>query len=344
MNPHERIEPPMPSRSAHLAGVLPVAGPSRSLLLRVTGGGVAVAVTALGLCAAPALAAGPVALQKATPSLGSSVSSPGAVTLTFDQDLTIGRLRVTGPNGNAAGGSAAIYGMQLTEPLADGLPVGTYQVTWVAKARGTRRSVGSYSFRIVTATPKASPTTTPSPSGPSGAVPTVRSTASPSASSSPAGHDPASAPAASGSPAPALGSPVPHPSLTGTSVAVPAPSDTAVEAASDRTSAVTGTDRVGPEPAVSRLVSGSRAMSAWLIGIAVLLQVGAGLWGLWRWRRGRTDPEPGVADAAGEPDLLPRQDARLAMQQVWADRPWTGELPLRREKSRPTTESPVPPL
>lgn len=308
------------------------------------GTAVAVAVGAalitLALAPTAEAAAATVTLVTASPGVGAALSSaPGAVTLTFDQNLVKGRLTVTGPDGKARGaGGFVIDGASLNLPLASGLPAGTYTVTWVAKAKGSPRSHGSYSFRVTgvsVATPP--PVTTRPPASGAGSGTTQARPSPPAArkGSSPGAAIPvAPVPTRVGATATrdvaAAGS---GSVSTGTTAPSAAPT-TGVPAVG---TALTARGESGAKRTVGAVVSGSRFVGLWLIGIAVLLQLGAGLWGLWRWRRAGDTEGAGSASAVArsidQPDEEGARVRALVTSPAWPDRAWTGELPVRRQET-----------
>jgi methionine-rich copper-binding protein CopC len=286
---------------------------------------------------------------RVSPTVGAVLSTnPGSVTLVFDQPLVRGSLSVKGPSGDAAGGPSMINGARLSEPLASSLPAGTYTVRWVARSQGTARTKGSYTFRLLAdaqavpsstvASSSSAPTSQPlaSNGAPATTVASAARAAGGSGAAAGAGAEPSATTRglASAEPTPERSAAVGGSGVSGgqatpkaTAVSAPVTLDPAgVSAATQPVSRTDATQR-----AVSSLVSGSRAMSMWLIGIAVLLQVGAGLWGLWRWRRSSGVTREGEA-SDGAVDRVNGTTARareFVTSRVRLDRPWTGELPAR---------------
>ncbi|HET9654000.1 MAG TPA: copper resistance protein CopC [Kineosporiaceae bacterium] len=275
---------------------------------------------------APVAQAAPptVTLVQAAPPVGADLASvPASVTLTFDRNLTRGTLTVTGPRGDAAG-AAGIYGATLTATLVSGLPLGTYTVSWTAKAKAGPPSRGSYSFRFTGLVSPPGPATPPESSPPTSGTTTATTPAAGAGAGSGAG---ASARTGSGA-GPSTGSagspsghPLPHPerALAATAPPVVVPAPTGAPSAAAPAAPVPPTAR----PEISRTthdvdaarrdpddaMAGSPTLAYGLIGGAVFLQLAAGLWGLWRWRRGDGDDRPDPVDH--EP-LAPATSAALA--------------------------------
>ncbi|HET9657273.1 MAG TPA: copper resistance protein CopC, partial [Kineosporiaceae bacterium] len=260
------------------------------------------------------------ALQQALPGPGDRLSTPPSqVSLTFDQALKSADLTVSGPAGDATSGSAVISGSTITQRLVTGLPAGVYTVTYTA--HGTGRPAGSsYRFTLAAASSSPTPTTpsvTYSPGG--SATGSAATQAGVGTSGAAATVVPSSTSAGLSSTGPRASTATTHerntPTVTGSVTDTPSGSATARIAPDE------------PEAAheIKAIAAASNTIGAWLIGIAVLLQAGASLWGLWKWRN---TPAPAHrADELDEDDLLVT-DLHLAAS--LANRPWTGEFPLPR--------------
>lgn len=302
--------------------------------------------------AAQAAAKGTVTLVEASPGIGAALrSAPAVVTLTFDQNLKLGNLAVVGPNGKKVGaGTPTISGASISQTMLSGLGAGTYTVRWAAKAQGTLRTKSSYTFSVLAGSGGSpSPTSSASATAPSdsgGPVTTTPTPASPVPSSITAGVPlgPTGTTTASGASVVGSG---PDPARSGPDPARSGPGDPSAPAASAPTGAP-ASPHVGTQSApledtapaaVKNLASRSRALSAWLIGTAVLIQIGTGLWGLWRWRQARSAsdtaaPADRTADRITDGDAEPERDdpwvTSLVGSAASLDRPWTGEIPVHR--------------
>lgn len=243
-------------------------------------------------------------LEQAAPAVGAVLSTvPGVVSLTFDQNLVLGVLSVTGPHGDAGGTAPGVFGNVLSQMLAPGLPAGAYTVSWMARAAGSLPNKGSYTFQILPT--ESSPTVTPTPAATLHPTPTpitrplVRPAAAvhaPSPRQSPPRPHPAPSPPAGRSSDPPTTAPpaIPTPPAPiAAHLAVGEPNQVAAPAPT--------------APGHPRLLYG-------LIAAAVLLQLGAGLWGLHGWRHTRTTGRP--------PDTLTPPEAHDSRRYAPVLDPW----------------------
>jgi methionine-rich copper-binding protein CopC len=304
---------------------------------------VAVAVPAAALSAtSAALAAATVpALVTASPEIGAVLDGPPAqVVLTFDQPLASGRMVISGPNGFASAGIVTVSGNTLSKSMRDSTGTGTYTVTWRAKPAQGKAATGTYAFSVSTSTPTSS-SPSPSPStggtGVSGGTKVSGGTATATASSTPIAGVPTGATPGSttGPPAGSSSGPSGPSQASGTrsapAGAQPNGSGTGTPGTSPSAS---GKNALASSP-VGALAAKSRELGPWLIGFAVLLQVITGLYGLWRWRRAQVDIPPEANPARPTLDLTESgdewsDDGDPDLPKLLADRPWTGELPIRR--------------
>ncbi|MGY1741105.1 MULTISPECIES: copper resistance CopC family protein [unclassified Blastococcus] len=110
------------------------------------------AATGLLLLTGTAPASAHDALVAATPADGGAVpTAPAAVTLQFSgvvQELGA-EVVVTGPDGAAVGrGEPQVVDATLTQPLAPGLPAGTYSVAWRVTSADGHPVSGSTAFTV----------------------------------------------------------------------------------------------------------------------------------------------------------------------------------------------------
>ncbi|MGY1773249.1 copper resistance CopC family protein [Blastococcus sp. SYSU D00813] len=109
------------------------------------------ALVVLAVAGAPAASAHD-QLSAATPADGASVATaPAEVALRFSgvvQELGA-RVAVTGPGGTAVGdGEPRVVDTTLTQPLAPGLPAGTYTVEWRVTSADGHPIAGTTSFTV----------------------------------------------------------------------------------------------------------------------------------------------------------------------------------------------------
>lgn len=168
-------------------------GPARPprfpvLMLALLPGVLAGLLLAGTAAAPPASAARPVIAQ---PVPGSTLgTAPSRVRLTFPGIVQRSSVvKVTGPAGSADAGGERITGPTITQPLASGLPAGTYTVRWHVQLRGGDHSNGTYAFTVAggrSESPAPAPT---APRTTSAAAPTsvpTRTTTAPSPRRTPA--------------------------------------------------------------------------------------------------------------------------------------------------------------
>jgi hypothetical protein len=85
-------------------------------------------------------------------------TAPESVTLEFSNaPQSLGtEVVVTGPDGKpASGGAPELAGSTVTQPLADGLPAGTYTVDWRATSADGHPLSGTFAFDVATGSPAA---------------------------------------------------------------------------------------------------------------------------------------------------------------------------------------------
>ncbi len=92
-------------------------------------------------------------LEKATPPVGGTVSSPSAIRLEFSEGVEpkFTGVTVTGPNGAAALGAVSVEaGHQnvLVVPVAKPLAPGVYSVKWRAVSVDTHHTQGTFEFTV----------------------------------------------------------------------------------------------------------------------------------------------------------------------------------------------------
>ncbi|MPV48971.1 hypothetical protein GCG21_02880 [Pseudactinotalea sp. HY160] len=134
------------SGAAYTGGMRLIRVPARTIVLLASA--FAAALLLLPLLGAPALAHS--ALTGAVPGEGDQLAStPGEVTLTFNEDITdLGtEVIVTGPNGDIlSAGKVEVEGPTITQRLVSSRPAGAYTVTWRAVSADGHPISGEYTF------------------------------------------------------------------------------------------------------------------------------------------------------------------------------------------------------
>jgi methionine-rich copper-binding protein CopC len=154
------------------------------------------AVFALGAILLSVHGAAPAAahteLASSDPFSGATLeAAPMQVTLTFRGQITrVGvTVQVTGPDGAVGAGPAVVAGRTVTQPLAAGLPAGTYDVRWQVTAGDGHPISGSLHFTVAanaapSTEPAVAPTATPTiPPQPVASAPSALAKAQPSPTS-----------------------------------------------------------------------------------------------------------------------------------------------------------------
>lgn len=124
----------------------------------------------LGL-AAPAQAH--TTLKESSPAKDATVPSPTEITLTYNDEVILPQVVLTGPDGERRQNpKATVDGVKVTQPIEGTLEPGTYTVAWRVVASDGHPITGTYTFTVEGA---ASPSQQPAP------APAVTATATPTA-------------------------------------------------------------------------------------------------------------------------------------------------------------------
>jgi methionine-rich copper-binding protein CopC len=92
-------------------------------------------------------------LEKATPAVGATVSSPSEIRLEFSEgvELKFTKVTLTGPSGAAALGAARTESGNhavLIVPISKPLSAGVYTVRWQAVSVDTHHTQGTFEFTV----------------------------------------------------------------------------------------------------------------------------------------------------------------------------------------------------
>ncbi|WP_433330394.1 copper resistance CopC family protein [Spirillospora sp. CA-294931] len=119
----------------------------------------ALAVTSAALLALTAPpAAAHTALEKSDPAAKSSVKSPSAITLTFNQPVRLPKLALSDPaKAKAPTGTPEVDGREVTVPVSGTLANGVHTVAWRVVSADGHPVSGTFKF-TVEGSPEATPT------------------------------------------------------------------------------------------------------------------------------------------------------------------------------------------
>ncbi|MGY1739383.1 MULTISPECIES: copper resistance CopC family protein [unclassified Blastococcus] len=147
---------------------MPVSARRPALLLA------AVLAAAALLLAAPAPAAAHTGLESTDPAADSTVTTaPAALTLTFGGRVLGADVTVTGPDGDAATGAAAVEGAVVRVPVTL-TAAGRYDVAWTVTGSDGHPLDGTFGFDFA---PPAPPTSAAPPPSSAAPTPTIEPTA-----------------------------------------------------------------------------------------------------------------------------------------------------------------------
>ncbi|GAA3930177.1 copper resistance protein CopC [Actinomadura viridis] len=146
----------------------------------------ALAAATLTLGAVPASAH--TALKSSDPKDGAEIASPSEIVLTYNENVRVPRVALTGPDGNRyEAGAAKAVDTKVTQPVNGTLPNGTYTVGWRVVSVDGHPVTGTFKFTVKGSDPASTPSSPgerTAPVGDAAASPTAPASPSTAAESS----------------------------------------------------------------------------------------------------------------------------------------------------------------